>query len=213
MYAYVQNDPIFLVDVLGLHDTGPCPCGPDVTRQVGSIMMQVRQTFNTWTPIQQKIACMALTGINGFDIDHLVLKGYPKLTGEDKQYDECENTYTFKDHCYYAGSINYILYGRARQLCQGEITTGGELATTTMVVAYKNAAHGFLGLLPGQQFQAPPPALRDAIVLQAVAFALFGYNPTRDAELAQTCLKNCKVNTTPLYFGIASSGWKWKPYK
>ena len=90
-YALVQNRPLDAFDAFGLQTTESCNplCGPDVTRPLQRLVLRVFNTWNTWTPAQQKAACKGLTSrdpdptrgggpawLNAWDIDMLFNKGW-----------------------------------------------------------------------------------------------------------------------------------------
>lgn len=112
-------------------------CGPDITLNLAAVLERVQAVFYRWEPEQKAEACRTLytPGIRGvaWDINEL-------FRGEDgnnqriwiSQYQPDCSTYLYprsldcsisvqvESQCYYAGSVNYVVFGKMCKLCQNE---------------------------------------------------------------------------------------------
>jgi hypothetical protein len=100
-------------------------CGSDVTKQVKDAVAKTRGTFAGWTNDGKKSACSALTdwwkGAVAWDIIDLHENGWIlnyrpdcATVGADPP---CGSSIQVGDQCYYAGSVNYVIFGVMCRLC------------------------------------------------------------------------------------------------
>ena len=170
LYEYVSGSPFAFSDPLGLRKsstTSPSPsgcdvCGPDVTQQVKDALGKVEDTFNNKLSAEQKeAACDAFTSrdpdplkgnepmwLNAWDINNLHNQNWinsapysPKCATTPN----CQNTVTVDGKCFYAGSANYVVFGRMWKLCDNYEWTG-----ETLIWGYKGdrptIKRGWLGI-------------------------------------------------------------------
>jgi hypothetical protein len=135
----------------------PCTqklCGPNVTSQVTAAVTKTKTTFATWPSNHKEGACSALqsTQDNGsgqkmaavaWDINDLHHQEWIAL------YDPCgkapcQNTVQVGDQCYYAGSVNYVIFGVMCKLCADYYGWRGlnYSETAALVYAYKGHIPG-----------------------------------------------------------------------
>ncbi|MFC1759462.1 RHS repeat domain-containing protein [Planctomycetota bacterium] len=119
----------------------PAMCGPDVTPQVTAVLTKLKTTFATFTPAKQDAVCSNIfgksafldtdpntgttMGINAWDINQLHVQGWinaapyspPCALPSSKNPLGCQNTVEVSGGCYYAGSVNYVVYGHLATLC------------------------------------------------------------------------------------------------
>jgi RHS repeat-associated protein len=119
LYGMVGNDAVNWVDYLGHQAAGSCNCGPDITEALRNTLKAVGRAFRAATPDERDRACSKIVGGGGWEITDLKAQNYTKACGErDKtNASSCRKTVTVQGGCYYLGSVNYILYGRAFKLC------------------------------------------------------------------------------------------------
>ena len=130
LYAFIQNVPTSLIDILGLASCNQC--GPDVTTAVDNTLKKVDNAFSEWgesNPSRQRSACEALysfgdgsAGVSGggaWDIVKLAEAG--KGGRKDIQgTGECKKTVVYKGKCYHVGAVNYVLFGKMNALCRNK---------------------------------------------------------------------------------------------
>jgi RHS repeat-associated protein len=102
--------------------TSLCGCGPDITEALDSTLQDVDRAFDKWDEQTQINSCMSLyipprAIFNEWDMEPLFTEGYP-MSGEA----ECARTYTVKGSCFWAGSINYALWGRVNKICHNKLS-------------------------------------------------------------------------------------------
>jgi hypothetical protein len=110
-------------------------CGPDITTELTDAVTLAGTMFSGWTDEEKDDRCYALisleTGAVAWDIYELYNKmhgwilGYrpacataqfnTAATGADEV---CGNTVEVAGQCYYAGSPNYIIFGKMMRLCR-----------------------------------------------------------------------------------------------
>ena len=114
LYGIVQNRTIDDIDRLGLSgsDGDPCTCGPEVSYQVKSVLLNVQMTFTRmWSQNTKLRACTGLVdylntaSMKAWEIEPLYTWGTADLK------------VAFNKKCYYAGAVNYALWGTACRLC------------------------------------------------------------------------------------------------
>lgn len=100
-------------------------CGPDVTAKVQSAVAGIGTTFAGWSSSQKEDACDALdsyrTGGYAWDIVELhnnawILSFRPTCATEHAT-PHCGSSVQVGPECYYAGSANYVIFGKMCRLC------------------------------------------------------------------------------------------------
>jgi hypothetical protein len=101
-------------------------CGPNVTAQVMTAVLNVRNAFNEWNGFKKDIACKGLrelqTGSFAWDINELHeqdwIHGYygPDCATAGAK-PSCKSSVQIKKDCHYAGSVNYVIFGTMCRLC------------------------------------------------------------------------------------------------
>jgi hypothetical protein len=180
-YCFVDNGGPNKYDVLGLSG---CNCGPDITQSINKMLLEVDNAYDSWSELQRCSACAALylNWWSGWDVDLFKPPGgYP---GTDDG--PCRFTFTYNGTCYYAGSLNYALFGRASALC------GYSLLTTLLAVGdWKTYGHGED---PG-----------GVITQQAMSMASNGYGSPASGPDIKSCPPSDKKTSDHLQ-------WKWGPH-
>ena len=180
-YCFAGNDTLNKFDILGLSS---CNCGPDITQSIYKMLLEVDNAYNSWSYGQQCAACAALylNWVSGWDVDLFAPpSGYPGQ-GDGP----CRFTYTYNGNCFYAGSLNYALFGRASALC------GHSLTTTLLAVGdWKTYGH----------FEDPG----GVITQQAMIMAANGYGSPFYGRDVDGCSPSIKKATVHLQ-------WKWGPH-
>lgn len=109
-------------------------CGPDITSELYDAVGLAETMFNGWTSDEKDDRCHALvsleTGGIAWDIDQLYnrnhswILGYRPACATAQNHsaasgaDElCGNTVEVNNQCFYAGSPNYIIFGKMMKLC------------------------------------------------------------------------------------------------
>jgi RHS repeat-associated protein len=114
IYGFLRNGPISDFDRLGLSgsDGGGCTCGPEISYQVKSVLLNAQMTFTrTWPENAKLHACTALVdfmnpaSMKAWEIEPLYTWGTVDLK------------VVFNKKCYYASAVNYALWGTACRLC------------------------------------------------------------------------------------------------
>jgi RHS repeat-associated protein len=134
LYAFVANAPVGFYDRLGLE----CLlCGPNVTSPLSRLISKLHSTWNgVWSQSQKDNACNGLTDLldsdpsrgggpaflMAWDIDMLWQgnQGWinaPPYHPPCATQPACVNTVQVGSQCYYAGSVNYVLFGHMCSLC------------------------------------------------------------------------------------------------
>jgi len=127
LYATVRNAPTIRTDGRGLSDIRSCPlCGVNVTAAVERTMLRIEQVF--WSEPDEGVkreACRNLYfnyakgGERTWDIYPLYQIGCGNdWHGWYTGVGSCSRTVTFKGRCYYAGSVNYVMWGLANRMCK-----------------------------------------------------------------------------------------------
>ncbi len=150
LYEYVRSGPSQNIDPEGL----TCNvCGPDVSRQVRSAIRKVTIKYNRLTAAQKGNACGAFTSqtpdflrggapmyLNAWDIIELWNKAWinaPPYSPPCATAPPCVDTVEVDGNCYYAGSVNYMIFGVMWRLCGNLQVTGNAL-----IWAYKGNIPG-----------------------------------------------------------------------
>ncbi|USH01701.1 DUF4157 domain-containing protein [Grimontia kaedaensis] len=107
--------------------TSPAPvCGPDVTQQVKNAVSRTGSTFGGWPKKDREDHCDALdsykTGGFAWDIFELhnnawIYQNYRPACATKGANPPCGSTVEVDSECSYAGSPNYVIYGKMCKLC------------------------------------------------------------------------------------------------
>jgi hypothetical protein len=109
-------------------------CGPDVTKQVSQALYDTMDAFSDWDDDDQKTACDAIIAVPlsrdmdnaAWDIVELHSQGWIKSfqrfdcsseIGDPYGLSTCVASVQVGDQCYYAGSVNYIVFGLMCRMC------------------------------------------------------------------------------------------------
>lgn len=101
-------------------------CGPDVTSQVADAVAATGSAFTRWNSDEKEDACDALdslrTGACAWDIVELhnnawIYQDYRPTCATQGANPPCGSTVQIGDECYYAGSANYVIFGKMCKLC------------------------------------------------------------------------------------------------
>jgi len=111
-------------------------CGPDVTKQLTSVMQTLAKEFDAATPAKRRDACNRLVrgnaGYGNWDIVQLALDGqvvikkqYPDMCAvpgkekpdQTKGLNSCDRSVEVDGGCHYAGAVNYVSYGLMFRMC------------------------------------------------------------------------------------------------
>jgi outer membrane protein OmpA-like peptidoglycan-associated protein len=101
-------------------------CGPDVTAEVSAAVAGIDTAFAGWSSGQKEDACDALdsvtTGACAWDIVQLhnnawIHKGYRPTCATAGASPGCGDSVQVGSECYYAGSANYVIFGKMCRLC------------------------------------------------------------------------------------------------
>ena len=101
-------------------------CGPDVTSQVGDAVDLTKRAFAGWSRPDQDDACQNLISLitGGFAWDIIDLHNnawihstYRPACATVGGTPPCGSSIQVGSDCYYAGSVNYVIYGVMMKLC------------------------------------------------------------------------------------------------
>jgi RHS repeat-associated protein len=199
IYAFVRNRGDGWIDPWGLLGCS----GPDVTRPLSATLAEVGETYRRWRFAEKLSACRALYDIrtdeNGirtasvsWDMQELFRLG----ANRNLPSGQCDRTVSVFGKCYYAGSVNYALWGKMNSLCHG--TFGRQTGTPGLwsltmalgtVSVWKVIEYGDVG----------------DTHTQALAFTMFGYN----GGLPSGGLTSCTV--TGRAVPHERFHWTWEP--
>jgi len=167
--------------------SGGSTCGPDVTTLVDNTLDDVTQKWKaapTWTKWR-----MSHIGVfdpfeidSGWDIDQLYNLGSQQHAfdfGKNARQGTGSGAWTvqYDNHVYYAGAVNYILWGHMFRLFHREYLFEGQYSfntAETLVGAYKAVISSVPQWAGGVGFDA-------RAVLQAMAFTGVGWDENNDA--------------------------------
>jgi|GEM_PF-683626 len=131
LFGMVENQPVNRSDLLGL---APCGnCGPDVTAALDRTLTNITMVWNGWDDKQRRESCDALykvsdgTASHAWFIEEIATLGFtnsfpisgapPGTKGCCGKNVCCDQTVTYKGHCYFAGDLNYLMFGVINKLC------------------------------------------------------------------------------------------------
>ncbi len=135
-------------------------CGPDVEYEVIAAVHKTQRTFGGWLPPLKQWACEALISTKktargeimagvAWDIFELHSREWLiPFRPECAAPPNCQNTVQVRGRCYYAGSVNYVIFGVMCKLCKdywgwnprGLLYT--ESAMLALIAAYKGPIPG-----------------------------------------------------------------------
>jgi len=143
LYGFLRNDGVNWADVLGLK---AC-CGPDITEALDKTMKKLEDEFNKLNPADKKSVCGTFNQANDWDIDMLNPPGMPNTCGQhdSSNVKSCRDTVTVDGECFYTGSVNYSLYGKMFELCDGNLAVAEEFVLAWKYVG--NIGWSWRGLL------------------------------------------------------------------
>ena len=119
-------------------------CGPDITTQLDAAVALAGSMFAGWSNTEKDDRCKSLisfeTGGIAWDIDQLFNRNHGWILGyrpdcataqnysTSSRADEvCGNTVQVGNQCFYAGSPNYIIFGKMMKLCYDHYAATGEI--------------------------------------------------------------------------------------
>jgi outer membrane protein OmpA-like peptidoglycan-associated protein len=105
-------------------------CGPDVTKPVQDAVSKTRTTFAGWPASDKSSACDALTSLVtggiAWDIvdlhNNAWILAYRPACASEKASPPCGSSVQVGSDCYYAGSVNYVIFGVMCDLCDKHYT-------------------------------------------------------------------------------------------
>jgi len=109
-------------------------CGPDVTKQTKDACALTRTTFALWNNDEKKERCETLfsswTGPTAWDVDelhnHEWIKRYNPECAVGGQSKSCVASVEVNEKCFYAGSVNYVIFGVMCRLCFDHFVSIGQ---------------------------------------------------------------------------------------
>jgi len=122
LYHYVGSQTPSFVDPYGL---SKC-CGPDITEELADVLERATKHFVSLGSIKAKLEkCEGLThplsAPVAWDIpalyDHGWIKSYQMMRPPCAVGEGCEDSVQVNGKCYYAGSVNYVMFGHMWRLC------------------------------------------------------------------------------------------------
>jgi hypothetical protein len=216
LFGFISNRPISDYDIDGrcypLYDE----CGPDVTRATLLTLAEVRRTFlHQWDKAQRHTACNELYnwGHGGagqaWDIAELAFVGFwregqplPKIDGIVCGTGNCIRTVTFMGNCYYASAVNYVLWGTANRLCNGEF---GDRTLEPVFQKYSLENALIWAALRKSAIWNGGDGLEEA---QALAFTAYGWAYRLPPIKSRS---DCKVDRSKRSRQNRPFDWIWRP--
>ncbi len=136
LLAHVHNNPVNDWDYLGLcdpteGDPGARQCGPDVTAPLLATINNIKGTFRSWSFRKKLTACSALYSPwarGAWGVDKIAQLGFPTTTtgrgiwlfnppAVQGSPPPCDKTVAYKGNCYFAGDVDYLMWGAINGLC------------------------------------------------------------------------------------------------
>jgi hypothetical protein len=107
-------------------------CGPDITTALIETVGKTRSAFASWTPDQRKTACNWIASpaaavnwdIIGLHVMNDWIAGSRPECDSEGGSPSCSPTVEVKGQCFYAGSVNYVIWGVMFRLCADTIPGG-----------------------------------------------------------------------------------------
>ncbi len=97
-----------------------CVCGVDVSEKLGALKEEVVLYFNNLTLEEKTKLCPSMQTATGWDIRSMFkTEGISNFEAEEcgNRNTLCSSTVTVNGKCYFAGEVNYFLYGLGSHLC------------------------------------------------------------------------------------------------
>lgn len=119
-------------------------------------MGRIKSNFSTWSSEKKEQHCAALNSPTdagmAWDVHELWRGGSKPFAGPDYRPpcgtpQRCADSVMVNDQCYYAGSVNYVIYGVMTRLCGGSRTL-----MWRKVEAWKVILPAMMGDQPGANF-------------------------------------------------------------
>jgi outer membrane protein OmpA-like peptidoglycan-associated protein len=157
-------------------------CGPDVTSQIAASVAAIETTFAGWSADQKEDACDALdslrTGGCAWDIVELhnnawIHQNYRPPCATQGATPACGSSVQVGRHCYYAGSPNYVIFGKMCRLCANYYLSI-PLINTGYARFTKSAMRNLINLYKGSGFSGF--ATPSGNFRESVAWADAGYD-------------------------------------
>jgi outer membrane protein OmpA-like peptidoglycan-associated protein len=135
-------------------------CGPDVTSQVSAAVSAAGAAFSRWSSDEKGEACDALdslsTGSCAWDIIDLhnnawIYRNYRPICATQGADPPCGSSIEVGDECYYAGSANYVIFGKMCRLC-ADYYLSIPLINTGYARFTRNAMEALIDLYKGTGF-------------------------------------------------------------
>ena len=219
LFGFIANKPISDYDI-----DGRCfpyygdECGPDVTSATLRTLTEVRQTFlHRWDKTQRHTACNELYNWGHFgaaqawDIQELARVGFwregrplPEIDGIVCGTGNCIRTVSFLGNCYYASAVNYVLWGTANRLCNGEY---GDPTLEPMFQKYSLENALFWAASRKWWMWEGGDGLEEA---QALAFITYGWTYRLPPIKPNS---ECKIDSRKKARQNAPFDWIWRPNK
>jgi len=112
--TFLQNSALLDTDRLGLcggGGDGGGTCGPEVSYQTRSALLNAQMTFTRWPQNAKLHACVAIK-------DLITLKAFTAWEMEPLYtWGSANIIVAFQKKCYYASALNYSLWGTINRLC------------------------------------------------------------------------------------------------
>jgi integrase/recombinase XerD len=122
LYGFVGNNGVNHLDALGLKK---CVCGPDITQALKATLANVESSFYKISAENIQSVCGTYREAGSWDIAELKAPwgralNLPNKCGhaDDDNSKECKLTVTVDGKCFYAGAVNYTLFGTMSRLCE-----------------------------------------------------------------------------------------------
>lgn len=132
-----------------------CTCGGDATDRLAETLMDLRDQFKSKTAEEQAKVCdigvanPAHAISDSWDIENLAFAECRESTevatcGQDA----CAGSVSVDGGCYFAGAVNYLLWGAGYRLCSEYVDSGRYTldGSKRLMVAYRKAVWGGKGI-------------------------------------------------------------------
>ncbi len=123
LYRYLWNRPVILVDPRGLQPKKSC-CGVEVGPHLRAMLKKVKAAFDDLSVDDRFDICEAMVSGVGWDINQFYNAGDTSGKGRSVFNSGmcgaggCDGSVTVNGNCYWASSVNYLLWGFARRMCR-----------------------------------------------------------------------------------------------
>ncbi|MRG94643.1 hypothetical protein [Polyangium spumosum] len=199
-------------------------CGPDVTEQVIAAINKTRSQFASWDDNRKWGACAALNSLqdngNGqsmasvaWDIVELHNQGWIARYRPACSAPPCQNTVQVGDQCYYAGSVNYVIFGVMCQLCSsyymGKAASSVWTSDTYIKIAMQYSPAAMYGMILA--YKGPLPGRGAAGNYEASQqWARAGYDGWPSVAAPAGDRPNCNPACPQTYSGGSFDvNWHW----